>query len=307
MDWNQVCIETKEDTADLVSSVLIDAGAGGAEIEGGSVIPAQHDEYRAELTSSENVIVKAYFGEDGFEKTLSFIQDRLNILKRSVEVDAGTLNIIVNNIPDTNWNENFKKHFTTFRAAGNIVIKPSWEKYDGAKDDIVIEIDPGMAFGSGAHETTRMCLELIQKYMPQKASVLDVGCGSGILGIACAKLGAEKVLSLDYDPVCVKVTRDNAAANNVSVEARQSDLLGNAGGGTYDLVVANIVADVIIRLNTDVKAYMKANAAYIISGIIEDRLEDVMRSLEENGLIIMEVLSMGDWRAIAARMKGDLN
>lgn len=307
MDWNQVCIETKEQAADLVSSVLIDAGACGVEIEGGSVIPAQHDEYRAAIESTENVVVKAYYGEDGFQETLDFIKDRLEVFKCSGDVDAGALNISVNTIPDTNWNENFKKHFTTFRAAGNIVIKPSWETYEGDKSDIVIEIDPGMAFGSGAHETTRMCLELIQKYMPTKASVLDIGCGSGILGIACAKLGADNVHALDYDPVCVKVTRENASANNVTVEAKQSDLLGNAEKNKYDLIVANIVADIIIRLNKDVKDYMKPNAAYIISGIIEDRLDEIKQSLEENGLDVLEMLSQGDWRALAVRLKGSAN
>lgn len=307
MDWNQVCIETNEEAADLVSSVLYDAGAGGAEITGGSAVPAQHDEYGASLPLSENVVVKAYFGEEGFGDTLRYIQDSLDILKRSSDLNAGALNISVNKIPDTDWNGNFRKHFTAFRAAGNIVVKPSWESYEGDKSDIIIEIDPGMAFGSGEHETTRMCLELIQKYMRTKAGVLDIGCGSGILGIACAKLGADKVLALDYDPVCVKVTRDNAAANNVDIAALQSDLLNNAGEGKYDLIVANIVADILIRLNADVTVYLKPNAVYIVSGIIEDRLDEVRRSLEENGFTIVKVLSRGDWRAIAARLKGGEN
>lgn len=304
MDWNQVCIETNEQAADIVSSVLIDAGAAGAEMEGGTVIPAQHDEYRADVKPTENVVVKAYFGEDGFEETLKFIKDHLDLLKRSAEIDAGTLSISVKKIPDTDWNENFRKHFTTFRAAGNIVIKPSWEDYKSKEADIVIEIDPGMAFGSGTHETTRMCLELIQKYMPPEADVMDIGCGSGILGIACTKLGAKSVQALDYDPVCVKVTRENAKANNVEIQVLQSDLLKNVGDGRYDLVVANIVADIIIRLNNDITKYMKPEAAYIVSGIIEDRLGEVKCSLEENSLDIVEVLSMGDWRAIATRPKG---
>lgn len=306
MNWNRVSIETKEDASELISSVLIDAGAGGVEMEGGSIVPARYDEYRLPVISSENIVVKAYFGEDGFEETLSFIQDRLNLLKRSADIDPGTLNITVNKIPDTDWNENFKKHFTSFRAAGNIVIKPSWENYAAGKNDIVIEIDPGMAFGSGAHETTRMCLELIQKYIKPGASIMDVGCGSGILGIACAKLESGKVLSLDYDPVSVKVTRENAAANGVGLEARQSDLLKNAGSGKYDLIIANIVADIIIRLNSGVAGYLKPDAVYIVSGIIADRLNEVERSLEENGLAAIEILSQGDWRAVAARLKGVL-
>ncbi len=307
MDWNLICIETREEAVDIVSSVMIDAGACGTETEGGITIPAQHDELRADVPLSENVTVKAYFGEDGFEDTLRFIKSRLDILKRSVEINAGTLNISVNTVPDTDWNENFRKHFSAFRAAGNIVVKPSWEEYEGKADDIVIEMDPGMAFGSGVHETTRMCLELIQKYIRHNAEVLDIGCGSGILGIACAKLGAKKVLALDNDPVCVKVTRDNAAANNVGIEALKSDLIGSAGSGRYDLVIANIVADIIIRLNSGAAGYMKPEAVYIISGVIADRLDEVLNSLGENAFTAIEVLSMGYWRAIAARLKGASN
>lgn len=169
-------------------------------------------------------------------------------------------------------------------------------------------MDPGLAFGSGVHETTKMCLELIQKYMPKKASVLDIGCGSGILGIACSKLGAEKVLSLDLDPVSVKVTEENARNNGVkNLVSRKSDLLSGAEPAKHDLILANIVADIIIRLNTDIKKYMKPDAVYIISGIIEERLPDVIKSLEENGLDTVEILSMADWRAAAVKIKDKNN
>jgi ribosomal protein L11 methyltransferase len=217
----------------------MDAGASGVELSGGSVIPAEHDEYALAQTGSDIVTVAAYFGEEGFEHTLSSIEAGLEQIEKLSEVEAGTLKISIGLVEDKDWNENFKKHFTTFRAAGRVVIKPSWEDYKPQTDDIVIEIDPGMAFGSGVHETTRMCIELIQKYITQKAAVLDIGCGSGILGIACAKLGAGKVTALDFDSVCVKVTRDNALANGVVIEARQSDLLANAGGGKYGIILAN--------------------------------------------------------------------
>ncbi len=304
MYWNKVCVKTNEELADIVSSALMDAGAGGVEIEGGAAIPVMHDELRPDIAASDTVNVIAYFGEDGFDEALRQINESLETIKHSGE--TGILELSAQSIPDTDWNENFKKHFTAFRAAGNIVVKPSWEDY-GAKDgEVVIEIDPGMAFGSGVHETTKMCLELIQKHMQKGASVLDVGCGSGILGIACAKLGAGKVLALDNDSVSVKVAADNAKANGADImEVRKSDLLSDAGGGKYDIVLANIVADIIIRLNTNVSEYMKPDAVYIISGIIEDRLGDVLKSLEENGFITVETLAMADWRAIAVRQKGD--
>ena len=225
-------------------------------------------------------------------------------LRKNSADDCGSLNITIDEIEDTDWNGNFKKHFKTFRAASNIIIKPTWDTYNADKDDIVIEMDPGMAFGSGVHETTRMCLELVQKYKPDKDwSVMDVGCGSGILGIACKKLGAHKVTALDYDQVSVDDAKKNAEHNNADIEVLKSDLLENAKPHKYDIILANIIADIIIRLNKDVKDYMKDDAVYIVSGIIEDRLEDVLDSLVQNGLIAIETMAMADWRAVAVRKK----
>lgn len=302
MDWNQVCIETAEQATDLVSSVLLDAGAGGVEIEGGSVPVAKRDEYLDPLPVSDNIFVKAYYGEHEFDEVLRYIKECIESLKDNSDIDLGSLQISVNTIEDTDWNANFKKHFTAFRAAGNIVIKPTWENYEHKDGDIVIEMDPGMAFGSGVHETTKMCLELIQKHMPKNAKVLDVGCGSGILGIACAKLGAKEVLSLDYDSVSVKVTKENALGNDIDIlEARQSDLLHNADKKKYNVVLANIIADIVIKLNVNVGECLASDSVYILSGIIEDRLEDVYESLKLNEFSVIETLSMGDWRALAVR------
>lgn len=305
MNWIKVSINTSEEAGDIISSVLVDAGAAGVQIEGGAVPQAKGDEYGEIKQQSSEFSVIAYYGESGFSDTLAFIKDRLDYVKKHSDIDFGSLTISINEIEDKDWNENFKKHFTTFRAAGNIVIKPTWEEYDANEDDIVIEMDPGMAFGSGVHETTKMCLELVQKYKPTKHewSVMDVGCGSGILGLACSKLGAGKVTSLDYDNVSVDVTKENAQRNNVELTALQSDLLQNAESCKYDIVLANIIADIIIRLNKDVAEYLKDESVYIVSGIIEDRLNDVLASLRENNFEVIETLAMADWRAIAVRKK----
>jgi ribosomal protein L11 methyltransferase len=303
MNWKQISIETTEDAADIVSSVLMDAGATGVEVEGGSVPVAERDEYIAQPVDNDDaVIVKAYYGEDGFENTLAFVQNRINELKDRQEM--GSLSLTVNTVVDTDWNENFKKHFKAFRAAGCFIVKPTWQDYPSQEGDIVIEIDPGMAFGSGAHETTRMCLELLQKHMPNKAAVLDVGCGSGILGIGAAKLGAKRVLALDNDSVSVSVASANAESNGALVmEVRQSDLLQNAGTDKYDIILANIIADIVIRLNQSAGEYLKENGVYIMSGIIDDREDDVKCSLESHGFEIIETLNMADWRAFAARKR----
>ena len=303
MNWKKVSIKTNEKTGDLISSVLVDAGASGVEIKGGLIPKTKGDEYGEDIKSDPETTIIAYYGESGFEETLNKIKLSLLTLSESSGTDKGSLELSVDEVEDKDWNENFKKNFTTFRAAGNIIIKPTWEKYDKAPEEIVIEMDPGMAFGSGVHETTKMCLQLLQKYKPENKgwSLMDVGCGSGILGIAGAKLGAGTIISLDYDSVSVEVTRENAERNGVELEAIQSDLLENAQLYKFDIVFANIIADIIIRLNGSVKEYMKNDAVYIISGIIDDRLDDVLESLKINGFRVMETLKMADWRALAVR------
>ena len=303
MNWKKVSIITSEQTGDLISSVLVDAGASGVEISGGSVPEAKGDEYAERKAEQDSIAVIAYYSENGFDQTLDEIKAGLQRLKDVSGADTGSVKLIIDDIEDTDWNANFRKNFTAFRAAGNIIIKPTWESIEAQPDDIIIEMDPGMAFGSGVHETTKMCLELLQKYKPAENgwSALDIGCGSGILGIAAAKLGAAKVTSLDYDTVSVDVTRQNAQRNGVTLDAAKSDLLREAEPYKYDIVLANIIADIIIRLNSSVAGCMAEDAVYIISGIIEDRLDDVLMSLEENGFTICETLAMADWRALAVR------
>lgn len=296
-------VSATEQSADIVSSILIDAGASGAEIEGGSSPEPRADEWTCDAVALCGLKVKAWFGENGFEATYEYIRERLETLRES-DAGASSLEIEVTTVPDTDWNENFRKNFTAFRAAGRIVIKPTWEEYEPEKGDIVIEMDPGMAFGSGVHETTRMCLELLQKYMKPGADVLDVGCGSGILGIAADKLGARSVLLLDYDSVSVDVARENAQRNSAKLEARRSDLLQNANKKQYDIILANIIADIILRLNQNISDFLAADGVYIISGVIADRLDEVIESLKEYSLVPVETLEMADWRAVAVR-RGD--
>ncbi len=299
MNWKKISITTSEECSDLAASVLLDAGASGVELAGGSVPEATNDEYALPEAATEWVAVSAYYGEEGFDALLEAVKLRLN----EVFEEAGVPAVSVETVADSDWNENFRKNFTAFRAAGRFVVKPSWEEYNATDEDIVLEIDPGMAFGTGDHESTRMCLELLQRYMSPGVDVMDVGTGSGILGIAAMKLGAKRVLAMDYDPVCVTVARENAQANGVAIQVRQSDLLKNADGAPYDIVLANIVADILMRLNKDIGDYLIDKGIYILGGIIEERLDEVISSLQAGGFDILETLSMKDWRAVAARKR----
>lgn len=305
MNWKLVCVRTPDNMSDIVSSLLLDAGAHGVEIEGGELPKEKDDEISTCVADDGAATVKAYYGEYDFEHVQAYIKGRIESLKLLGTPEAAELEFFVNTVEDADWNENFRKHFSAFRAAGRFVVKPTWEDYNAKDDDIVIEIDPGMAFGSGVHETTRMCLELLQKHIKQGDTVMDVGCGSGILGIAAAKLGASRVLALDYDNVSVRVAKDNVETNKThAVTVRESDLLESASGGPYDIVMANIIADIINKLNPDVGRVIKKGGIYIVSGIINKRLDEVEQSLHSHGFEVIDTQHMGDWCALAAVNNG---
>lgn len=184
------------------------------------------------------------------------------------------------------------------------MIKPTWEDYEAGEKELVIEIDPGMAFGTGTHETTSGCIQLMEKYMKPGDKVLDVGCGSGILSIAAALLGSRDILAIDIDPVAVEVTRENVELNNVSeyVDTRYGDL---TKGVSYraDIVVANLMADLVMMLTKDVAKHLEDGGIYISSGIIDFKEEEVCETLKRCGFEIIEILKKGEWCTVAARLK----
>ena len=189
------------------------------------------------------------------------------------------------------------------KVGKKIVVQPSWEEYTPQSGEMVIQLDPGMAFGTGTHESTKMCIQLLEDYVRPDMLVADVGCGSGILSIAAALLGAKQVLAFDRDLVSVESTRENARRNAAQdrITAEQSDLLKQAGSFEADLIVSNILADIIIRLNGQVKPYLKEDGIYLMSGIIDTRLDDVLKSLAECDFQVIKICAMGEWRAVAAK------
>ncbi len=208
--------------------------------------------------------------------------------------------IETDNVNDAAWADNWKKFFKVTEIGEKLVIRPSWEEYDNKSNRVVLSIDPGAAFGTGTHATTRMCLSLVEKYVKENCDLLDIGSGSGILSIAAALLGAKKVDGVDIDPVAVKVSNENAEINNVQniVNFKKGDLLEEISG-KYDVICANIVADVIISLLETVEQFMKPETVFLCSGIIDIREEDVKNAFNKFGFKIIEEMESENWRAFA--------
>lgn len=219
--------------------------------------------------------------EDNPAEAVSFLRERFEAEKINSEIDSSS-------VKEDDWLNNWRKYFKPIKVGEKLLINPSW--FDvGETDRKVLNIDPGLAFGTGKHETTKLCLETLEEYVKEGMSVLDIGCGSGILGIASVLLGAQKAFGVDIDATAVKVANENALLNNAdqAFEAVCGDLTDKVEG-KYDIVVANIVADAIIFLSKNVKEFMKENGVYIVSGIIDIRLDDVKNAVSDEFEIIEE-------------------
>ncbi len=206
-------------------------------------------------------------------------------------------------VDDSDWKDNWKEYFKPAKISDRIVIKPTWEDYEKTGDELVIEIDPGMAFGTGSHPTTSLCVKFLERYLePGADAVLDVGCGSGILSIASALLGAKTVLAVDIDPVAVDVTQQNVELNGLGSKIRtmEGDLTKGLSERA-DIVAANLMADLVIMLSKDVAAHLKGKSIFISSGILIEKREAVAAAIEECGFRILDVMEEGEWCAIAAQ------
>lgn len=214
----------------------------------------------------------------------------------------GALSVSYKILDDEDWKDNWKEYFKPAKISDNIVVKPTWYDYEKLADEIVVEIDPGMAFGTGTHETTSLCVKMLEKYMKKGDEVLDVGTGSGILAIVSAKLGAGDVLGIEIDPVAVEIAKENVQLNNAQnvVKVIEGDL---TKGVDYvaDIVVANLMADLVMMLSKDAKRHLKEGGIYISSGILNEKVEQVSAVIKECGFEIVEVKADGMWSVIVAR------
>ena len=250
------------------------------------------------------MLVHAWFTPDEkLAEHLASLKEKLAGLKPLMpDVDLGSLAMDTVNVHDEDWSEVWKRFYKPFRAGSKLVVKPTWELYDAQPGDLVMEIDPGMAFGSGTHETTGMCLELLEQVMKPGDRVMDVGTGSGILAIGAALLGSENVLAVDIDPTAVKVAKENIAQNHM--EDRIHAVVGNlleGIEGECEICVANIIADIICLFAEPLNAHVVPGGLFICSGIIKEREQDVLTALNAAQYTILEVRRKGEWVAVLAR------
>ncbi len=239
--------------------------------------------------------VSVYLPADsGTADTVSFLKSRF--------ADLGiNATLTISGVCEEDWANSWKAYYKPIEIGEKIVIVPAWEKYDAPEGKLVVRMDPGMAFGTGSHETTRLVIGLLEKYIRGGERVLDVGCGSGILAICAAKLGAKECRAYDIDPVAVKVARENVKDSGLeNVECDVSDLLRGVdrSGGTYDVICANIVADIIIRMTPDIGVHMGDDSVILASGIITERANDVIECFEKHGLRIVEKAEENGWCAL---------
>lgn len=311
MKWIEVKIKTTHEAVEIMSNILHESGAKGVVIED----PQDMQVYQNEAEDwdyidetllgemEENVCVKAYLSEaPDLPDKIQLIKERVEQI-REFDIDAGLGEVTTAEVFEEDWSAAWKQYYKPAKVGKNIVIKPTWENYQKKYGEHIIELDPGMAFGTGTHETTQLCIKLLEDYVKDDSIVLDIGSGTGILGIAAAKLGSSKVIGVDIDPVAVKVSKENILLNRVEdiVEIREGnlfDVLKEKG----DIVVANIIADVIIELVKDIKQFLKRDGIFIASGIIIDRLEDVKDVFNYEDIEILSIEKMGEWVALCCRI-----
>ena len=306
MDWTELTVSTNPMGADIVSEFLMAQGAKGTQIIDREDVPdpSQPHGYWELIDPSlkdnmpEDVQVKAWFPKG---TNWPKLREGLSALPAITGFDLGTLLLVSSQVKEEDWADNWKQYYKPFKLGKSLVVKPSWEDYTPKEGEKILALDPGMAFGTGSHETTSLCVEMLEDY-PCQGSFLDIGTGSGILSIAAGMLGAKDILAVDIDPVAVEVARENISRNNLEqvVTVAQGDLTQGLHQ-VFDMAVANILADVILMLLTPLKHHLKEGGIFLCSGIIADREQDVAQGLLAQGYTILETRRKGDWVALAAK------
>lgn len=301
MRWAEIKAAASEEAADLVGNIMMEEGCGGVAIAGPFVRASDRAELPADLPRPDHTTVTGYLPvDDRLEGRLESIRERFRLLPET-GTDIGPGQITVTLVEDADWADAWRSFFKTI-LTGRILIKPSWEEIEVGPGQIVVEIDPGMAFGTGNHPTTQLCLLALQNYVAGGEKVLDVGTGSGILAIAAAKLGAEKVAATEIDRAAAEAARRNVERNGLEdrVTVYQTDT-PESGPGEFDIAVANITADPIMALAPALARAVRKGGMLIVSGIITSRADEVTSRLREHGFQVVDTTTEDDW--VAAVLK----
>lgn len=310
MKWSEISIHTTEEAVEAVSNILHEAGAGGVVIEDPYELMKERDDQYGEIYQldpddypKDGVIIKAYLPVNSFlGETIEEIKERIHNLSL-YDIDIGRNQITISEIQEEDWATAWKQYYHPVKISEKFTIVPTWEDYEPVNtDELIIELDPGMAFGTGTHPTTVLSIQALERTVQKGDVVIDVGTGSGVLSIASALLGAEKVVALDLDPVAVDSASLNVKLNNVQqiVEVRQNNLLDDINA-PCDIIVANILAEVILRFIHDAFAILKDGGYFITSGIIQNKKNEVQESLIKAGFTIVETMMMEEWVAFIAK------
>lgn len=317
MKWNKFRLKTTTEAEDIISSMLMDLGIQGIEIE--DKVPMTQAEKEQmfvdilpEVDVDDGVAYISFYLEekDDKQEILAKVQEELEEMRAYVEIGCGTIE--ESQTEDVDWVNNWKQYFHQFYI-DDILVIPSWEEVKPEDEGkMIVHIDPGTAFGTGKHETTQLCIRQIRKYVTEDTEILDVGCGSGILGMLALMCGAKHSVGTDLDPCAVDATHENMEVNGISKD-KYEVMIGNiiddkavqdkVGYEKYDIVVANILADVLVPLTPVIVHQMKRGAIYITSGIIEEKEEVVVNAVQSAGLEVLEVTHQGEWVSVTARKK----
>ena len=313
MNWTEVTIKTTTEAVEAISNILMEERCGGVMIEDPKDFLFQKkneldwdyvEEEVFNKSGQDGVLIKTYIPEErNVLELIETVKARMALLP-SFGLDIGEGSVSLSNVNESDWANEWKKYYKPTKVGKKIVVKPSWEEYEKQEGDLIIELDPGMAFGTGTHETTSMFIRELENYVDETKTVFDIGCGSGILAIAAAQLGAKEVVAGDLDEVAVKVSKENCEINNVSdkVVVKHGSLF-EVVDSKADVIVANIIADIIKILAKDVSKFLKDDGVFISSGIILAKIDEVCQALEENGFEIVKVERLGEWSAIVSKLK----
>jgi len=298
-------VEVPVEYGEIIAEVFQEEGAGGVVYDDPQIrqkVVLKDDEYFGEELDE---LIPARFGLRVYYPVDDRLGERIERLKQKIEVILGHSPVFeLKQVQEEDWAEAWKSYFKP-EHIGKIVIKPSWEEYSAAAGELVVELDPGMAFGTGTHPTTRLCLTLLPEVVTDKAVLLDLGTGSGILALAAAKLGASKIVATDIDPLAVRVAKQNFIRNDAAnlIQVYESDLLERPLPLKFNMVVANIITNAILQVVPQLSKVLESNGLFLASGIIEERFPEVQIVLEQQGFTLNKYITEDGWVGLIAILR----